>query len=138
MFFHFRKILFVGGHFQKCIFAEGSFNQKPLAFGENSKANLEVQGPLGDEVTYPKFLKSQQNKDSTIQCDQIRRTRVPKSCAPFVCTLPSCQNPGHLLVNLGFWISIFFRLSYFLASIVFFFCFQHMFGNYVGEIWRNK
>ena len=34
-----------------------------------------------------------QIKDLTIRCDQIRRHRVPESCAPFFRTLLSCQNP---------------------------------------------
>ena len=44
-----RKI-FLWGHFSKWIFAEGSFNQKPLAFRENPRTHLEVQGPFGDEI----------------------------------------------------------------------------------------
>ena len=41
----------------------------------------------------PKIPKIEKLTDLTIQCDQIRRHRVPESCAPFSRTLPSCQNP---------------------------------------------
>ena len=33
-------------------------DRQPLALGRNSRTNLEVRGPFGDEVTYPKFQKS--------------------------------------------------------------------------------
>ena len=47
-----------GGAFFKMCFRRWPPDRKPLAFEENPRTNLEVQGPFGDEVTYPKFKKS--------------------------------------------------------------------------------
>ena len=55
------------GQFTKLIFAEGSFNQKPLVFRENPRTHLEVQGPFGDEGTYPRMSKILKFIDSTIR-----------------------------------------------------------------------
>ena len=49
---HMGQNIVLGGHFLKWIFAEGSFNQKPLAFRENPRTHLEVQGPFDDEGTF--------------------------------------------------------------------------------------
>ena len=56
-----------------------------------------------------KNVKNHENCDFTIQCDQIRRHRVPESCAPFFRTLPPCKNSlncnigQHLFWGVGGW-----------------------------------
>ena len=49
---------FVWGRFFKMYLYRRPPDWQPLAFGGNPRTHLEVQGPLGDEVTYPKFSKS--------------------------------------------------------------------------------
>ena len=58
--------------------------------------DLEVQGPLGDEVTYPKMSKIMKIKDLTTQCDQIGQARVPESCAPFRPLISFLSKPPQL------------------------------------------
>ena len=59
------NILFWGSFF-KMYFRRRPPDRQPLAFGGNPRTHLEVQGPLGDEVTYPRMSKILKIKDSTI------------------------------------------------------------------------
>ena len=53
-----RKICFVGGSFFKMYFRRRPPDRQPLALGGNPRTHLEVQGPLGDEVTFQECQKS--------------------------------------------------------------------------------
>ena len=67
-------------------------DRQPLAFEENSRTNLEVQRPFGEDMTFQEYRKSWKLKN-TIFWNQIGRARVPKSCAPLFRSFLSCQNP---------------------------------------------
>ena len=89
---HYPNIFFLEVIFQNVFSPKAAGPAAPSFWGKSEDL---VGGPRttwwwSDVPKNPKIMKS---KDLAILCDQIRRDRVPESCAPFVRTFLSCQNP---------------------------------------------